>query len=937
MAAEKMWFSILGPARVWRDGDEVEISTPQHRALLTVLLIAAGRPVGMAELIDVTWGDNPPGTAVNGIHRNIGMLRRVLEPALAARETGRWLVRGGSGYRLAVDADSLDLLRFRELIEQGRAARSVDPFVEALALWQGSPGAGSGPEVRERPAAIAIDREYQAAATEAADIALISGAAERAMATVRQAADLHPLDEALQARVVLLLGSAGRQSEALEVYREVTRRLAEELGVDPGEELRAAQTQVLRQAVPSRRPAAPVPATSAPAASAPAVAPPRQLPPDLAAFVGRRAELSDASVLAAAPAGAAPVMTISAVGGMAGIGKTTLAVHWAHQVADRYPDGQLYIDLRGFGPSDQIMEPGDALAYLLTSLGMDPAKIPTGLANQTAAFRSLVWGRRMLLLLDNARDEEQIRSLLPGSPGCLVIVTSRRHLSGLVAVEGAVPITLGPLDAADARDFLGRRLGAERIARESSAVEAIVELCGGLPLALAIVAARAALRGPRIPLATLAAELQRSRGRLDAFTGPASSINVRAVFSWSYERLSDRAARMFRLLPVHPGPDAGMPTMAGLAGISMEAAAEALAELLDASLIGEGAPSRYRSHDLLRAYAAELDDEQDERPAARERLLDYYVHTAYAANRLLRPYRRPIPLDAVAPGVTVPAMDTASDALAWLACEEQALLLMVDDAVLHGFDQRAVQLTWSLHAATERVETELRLVQVGSAAAERLGDRLMMARFALGLATLYVRADDIDSAVRHFERALELNVELGDLAGQAIVHFNIVAVYERLGRYADFVGHANLALDLYRQIGDRDGELAVLSALCWAQVRLGEYRDAVDRGNELVRNLRETDDPAIRASTLDTIGWAHHRMGEYEVALAHFEESLDAMPESVMASGEAATYAHLGDTQAALGDHAAALIAWRRALELVDHNDLPMADELRAKIEANAG
>jgi DNA-binding SARP family transcriptional activator/tetratricopeptide (TPR) repeat protein len=920
----QLWFSILGPVRAWRDGHEVEMSTPQHRAVLTVLLMAAGRPVGMAELIDVTWGDSPPGTAVNGIHRNIGMLRRLLEPSLTARETGRWLVRGGGGYRMAVDARSLDLLRFRELVEQGRAARSVDLFVEALTLWQGPPGTGAGTEVRQRPAAIAIDREYQAAAGEAADIALISGTAERAMATVRQAADRYPLDEALQARVVLLLASTGRQSEALEVYRGVARRLADELGVDPGEELRAAQSQVLRQAVPSGRPTPPAP-----------VRRPAQLPPDLAVFVGRHTELSDASALTDASAGSAPAMTISTVGGMAGIGKTTLAVHWAHQVADRYPDGQLHVDLRGFDPSGQVMDPGDALAYLLTSLGTDPADIPTGLADQTAAFRSLIWGRRMLLLLDNARDEEQVRPLLPGSPGCLVIVTSRRHLSGLVAVEGAVPLALGPLDAAQAREFLGRRLGADRIAREGQAVDDIVDLCAGLPLALAIVAARAALRGPRIPLATLAAELQRSRGTLDAFTGPASSINARAVFSWSYQALSDRAAAMFRLLPVHPGPDAGVPALASLAGVPPASAAEAVAELLDANLLGEGAPSRYRSHDLLRAYAAELDDEHADRPAARERLLDYYVHSAHAANLVLRPHRRPIELDPAVPGVTVVVPDHASDAHGWLACEEQALLSVVDDAVRHGFDRRTVQLVWSLNALPARIETELNLLRIASAAVERLGDRLMTARLELGLAAVHQRAGDVDSSLRHFGRALELGVELGDLDTQAAAHVNLTMGYERLGRYADSAVHSNRALDLHRQLGDRDGELRTLAGRCWTRVRLGAYRDAIDRGQELLQSLRESDDPLIKAGLLDTIGYAHHLLGEHDVALVHLAKSLEAIPAGADPTAGATALSHIGDTRAALGHRSAALLAWQRALNLADHSNPPMADELRVKIETN--
>jgi tetratricopeptide (TPR) repeat protein len=366
----------------------------------------------------------------------------------------------------------------------------------------------------------------------------------------------------------------------------------------------------------------------------------------------------------------------------------------------------------------------------------------------------------------------------------------------------------------------------------------------------------------------------------------------------------------------------------------MESAAEAVAELLDASLLGEGAPSRYRSHDLLRAYAAGLDDEQGERPAARERLLDYYVHTAYAANRLLRPHRRPITLDPAVPGVTVPVMPSSAEAYAWLACEEQALLSMVDDTVVHRADQQTVQLVWSLSALPERVETELHLLQVASAAAERLGDQLMTARLELGLAMLYKRTYDIDSAMRHFERALELSVEAGDLDAQAIVHIYLMTAYELVGRYAEMAVHADLALELRRQLKDRDGELQSLSARCWAQVRLGEYRDAIEHGHELLQSLHETDDPWVKAATIDTIGYAHHLLGENEVALDHFENALKLAPPGADPTDKAMVLIHLGETQLALGNRTAATVAWQQALELVDHTNAPMAEELRAKLNA---
>src|SRR5690349_569780 len=454
-------FTVLGAVRAWQGEDELRLGPPQQRAVLALLLTGGGQPVSMSELVDLLWAADPPSSAANIVHRYIGALRRVLEPGLPPRAAGRWLIPHSGGYRLAADAGTLDLLRLRQLAGQAAAeeepGRAVALYLEALGLCQGR-CAGDLAAVREHPAFAAVDREYLALAGQAAEVALEAGLAAQVLPALRQAAEQDPLAEPLRARLMLLLAAAGHQAEALAVY-ETTRAA-----------LRDAHRRVLRQQVST----APVPEVRA-----------AQLPADLAAFAGRRAEVARVSALLEEPAAGA--MLIGAIDGMPGAGKTTLAVHWARLVADRFPDGQLYVNLRGLDPRGTL-EPAEALSGFLPALGMTPQQVPADLDSRAALYRSLLAGQRVLVVLDNARDEAQVRPLLPGAPGCLVIVTSRNRLTGLVASDGASLLTLDVFSRADAREALTRRLGAARVAAEPEAGEEILALSGRLPLALALVA-----------------------------------------------------------------------------------------------------------------------------------------------------------------------------------------------------------------------------------------------------------------------------------------------------------------------------------------------------------------------------------------------------------------------------------------------------------------
>ncbi|MFE9445139.1 BTAD domain-containing putative transcriptional regulator [Streptomyces sp. NPDC006602] len=609
-------FSLLGPVRAWRAGEELSLGPRQQRLILAALLAAAGRPVSLTELVGLLWDGDPPASAVNAVHRYIGALRRLLEPGLPARSSGRWLVRQAGGYLLSIDADQLDLLTFRDLVGRARTATAggdlsaaVDHYLEALGLWRGHCAEDLGTVAAVHPAFTMLDHEYAPVVCEAATAALGCGRAGAVLLPVRRAADRCPLDETLHASLVLVLAADGKQAEALMQLRDFRTRLVDELGVEPGPELRAAQEHVLRGSPASRTsvsatPAAPLSAPR-PASRAPWVVP-AQLPPDLSCFTGREQALAQARDAAHR---AGDGLRILAIDGIPGVGKSAFAVHFAHQVAADFPDGQLYMDLGGFAPTAEPLRPGDVLYAFLESLGVDRNQIPASPEARSALFRSVLSGRRVLVVLDNAFDVDQVRPLLPGTTACMVVVTSRRRLIGLAAAHGARLLALDtPLTAEATAGFL-RRVGPTHPTPDPAAVEEIVARCGRLPLALAVVAARAVSR-PEQPLTRLAAELAATQGTLDGFNDFDEGNGLREVFSWSYRRLGTEARRVLSLLPLVPShrtADITTAALADLVGMSWGAAAATAGELVHARLLDVRKGDRYSAHSLVLAYAAELD------------------------------------------------------------------------------------------------------------------------------------------------------------------------------------------------------------------------------------------------------------------------------------------------------------------------------------------
>jgi tetratricopeptide (TPR) repeat protein/transcriptional regulator with XRE-family HTH domain len=664
---------------------------------------------------------------------------------------------------------------------------------------------------------------------------------------------------------------------------------------------------------------------------------PRQLPAAVPRFVGRAAELRALTRILDQPGTGGPgTVMISAIGGAAGVGKTSLALHWAHQVVGRFGDGQLYVNLRGFGPSGSPVTPAEAIRAFLDALGVPPAQIPPAPAAQAGLYRSLLADKRMLIVADNARDEQQVRPLLPASPASLVLVTSRSQLSGLAA-DGARLISLDVLSHGEAVQMLATLLGTTRAVAEYGAVHRIASWCACLPLALAIAAARAAAR-PRFPLTALAGELATSARRLDALDTGDPDSSVRAVFSWSYRQLSGPAAQMFRLLGIHPGPDIGVCAAASLAAMSEPGAHRLLGELARAHLVTEHLPGRYALHDLLRAYAVERAQHTGNDTGRREatgRVLDHYLHTAASAALLLEPCKEPVVLAPARPGAGREQLADHHEALAWFDAEHQVLLAVLACAAGSGFDAHTWQLAWAmatLQRARGRWQEWAATQHTALAAAARLGDAAAQATSCRLLANAFVNLGDHDQAHRYFARSLTLYQRLGDRLGEAKVHQNLGNLAELQGRYRHALEHSERALRFFHAIGDKANEATALNEVGWYHGLLGDYEHVRVLCRRALAINAEVGDPWLEGAAWDSLGYAEHHLGNLTEAAACYRRAIAIMRESGARFAEAHTLTHLGDARQAAGELAQAKEAWQEALAILEDLHYPHVGQVRAKI-----
>jgi DNA-binding SARP family transcriptional activator len=720
-----MRFAVLGRLQVISDdGTEVRVRQPKQRAMLTVLLLHANQELSVSRLTESLWEHDGQALSVGALRTQVWALRKLLA-ADNRLHTGDY-----GGYRLEIRPGELDAAEFGRLAGQGRHALragdlpgAVSFLTQALALW-------AEPALADVPATLAMGPVARRLLDERA---VARDLLTEARLGLGQHADLIPelragtaadsANERLWQQLMLALHRAGRTGDALAAYQQARTSMKAELGLEPGHDLQQLHRRILTND--------PVLAASGPAqVTRPPFPPdysrPRQLPPPVPDFVGRSAELGELTALPDAPAGRGTTM-IAAISGPAGVGKTALAVHWAHQAAGSFPDGHLYLNLDGFGPGGRPVTQETAVSRVLEALQVPTARIPSSLDGRVGLYRTLFAERRMLIVLDNARDAEQVRPLLPGGTGNMVLVTSRSSLAGLVALDGARAIPLDVLTEPEARRMVAQRLGPDRAAADPAATGQLIDACARLPLALAIATALIATR-PAQSLTSVIGGLASDAGRLDALNTGEATTDLRAVFDWSYRALSPASARMFRLLAEHPGPDIGVAVAASLTGLPPGQATDALTELSHLHLIDEPAPGRFGLHDLLRLYAAEMlgaHDSAAERRAAGRRMLDYYLRTAWAAALAISPPRKALDLGPAVAGASPEDLADSGEATAWLKAEHQVLMRVIGYAADHGFDACAWQLPWALNEFLDRGghwPDFAASQEVALAAAARLGD-----------------------------------------------------------------------------------------------------------------------------------------------------------------------------------------------------------------------
>jgi DNA-binding SARP family transcriptional activator len=934
-------FGLLGEIEAHLDGRALDLGPARQRCVLAALLVDANRSVPVEQLMDRVWADRKPQRAREVLYSYLSRLRHALAGA-----TDMNIGRQPAGYVLTVEPTAIDLHRFHRLLAQARAAGddedTADLLKQALGLWRGEAFA-----TLDSPWINAIrdslNRERWAAELDRNDLALRRGQHAALLAELAARSAMSPLDERLASQLILALYRCGRQADALSCYEEMRRRLATELGVDPSPPLQRLHHQILTVDPTLAAP----PLVVERSGSAAGCSIPRQLPASPQSFTGRTHELDQLDAILDVAGRQPTAVIISAVSGTAGVGKTALAVHWAHRVADHFTDGQLYVNLRGFDPTGAVMDPAAAIRGFLDALAVPPQRIPADPDAQAALYRSLLAGRRMLVVLDNARTPDQVRPLLPGSPGCLVLVTSRDRLSGLVAANGAHPLTLDLLTPEEAWQLLDARLGTARVAAQPATVDDIISSCARLPLALAIVAARAAAL-PHFPLHALAAELHDARDRLDALADTDPSSDVRAVFSWSYLRLSDEAARLFRLLGLAPGPDISTAAAASLVGLPSHQVRLLLVELTRANLVNEHVPGRYAFHDLLRVYATErahAHDSHIDRRTAIGRLLDHYLHTALSSARtesLSNPHSASITAAPPLAGVTPLDLADAGQAAAWFAAEHAVLLAAVSEAASTGFGIHVWQLAVTLTNFMNRrgYWHDQIVLQRAAIDAVPLADRPEQAhtRRRLGraydyLAIAYEHLGRYDDALVCLQEALDLFGDLGDLGDQAGAHIHLAWLSGMRGSRQAAMDHLRQAVNLHPPAGPPVGSADALNTACTRHPHLDEHQQIIVLCLKALALTQENGDRDSQARMWFGLGVSHDRLGHQAQAVACYEQALDLCRMVGDRYLEADTLTHLGDAHHAVGEHEAARAAWQHSLFILDQLDHPDVEEVRTRLE----
>ncbi|WP_017596067.1 AfsR/SARP family transcriptional regulator [Nocardiopsis potens] len=911
-----MRFLILGTVGAEHRGRHVRPAGGKQAKALALLVFEAGRWVPARRFVDVLWEDDPPATVLRQAQNTVARLRRFLSDL-----GGDPIERSGLGYRLRTE--ETDLHHFLRGVERARAARPGDPLGaaehlhEALGHWRGPAFADLGGNWFEAAAA-RLNEQRRAAVEALNDAELAAGVTGPVAIRARRLLDADPYRQSAAAQLMAALHGEGRGPEALEVYDRVRTRLADELGLDPDPVLREAQQRILAGEARTARAAA----NTAPA----------QLPAEAGRRCGRDTAMAELDrLLDRAPE--AP--RIAALSGAAGVGKSFLALAWAHRARHRFPDGQLYVDLLGFGPCGAPLDPAEALHRFLIAFGVHAQAVPVDPGAREAMYRTLIAERRVLVVLDNAVDTAQVLPLLPGTPASAVVVTSRRSMPDLAARRGAMQVRLEVFDRDESRELLNSRLGDRRVADGREAAERIAAACGGLPLALAMVAARAATE-PRFPLGVFADRLQEDP--LEEFGSDDPGGDVRTVLSWSYRELTPEAARLFRLMGLHPGPSLSAEAAASMSALPLRRARALLRELAAVHLVAEPSPGRYAAHDLLAAYALEkteaVDGESD-RAAAVRRLLDHCLGTALKASALLDPPRRPPPAPAPDRDAPPAPLDGPDEALDWVRTELPALTALAERAEEDGMDAYAAALGWALTAPLQRLarwDIGLALQRRVARAARRSALREYGIDAETDTAAFLFSSGDFDAAQRHLERAAELCDPGRDQWRMARIGYRGAVVLNEVGRHEEALKHAEDAHRLFEEIGDDHGRADALNAMGWLHAELGRLDEAMERCRESLSLSEEIGAHSTEASVIDTIGHVLRLQGRGREAADAFRRAAEVSRRIGFRSNRVSSLEHLGETLHALGDDALAREAWQEALAMAEDTREYLADRIRAKL-----
>ncbi len=960
-----MRFRLLGPLEIRAGEDWRGIGAPKWRSVLATLLIHPGQIVSADTLINEVWGDAPPARAANLISIYVLRLRRLM-----ADEDSRLLVTRAPGYQLVLTPSDTDALVFEAMVRDGRRAFAAgDPagaarqLTEALALWHGPPLADVPPTPLVEAEAERLSELHLGAIELRITAEVAGGDHAQAVAEIRRLLVDHPLREGLWLLLMQALDGAGRHAEALEVYGRARDAISEQLGVDPGTELRQFHAELLAKdsAAPAGiisagtvaaqpRSSEPGPASPAPdpqraagrpgRGSRPAGPSPEQLPADVADFTGRDEQVKRlCDLLAGAGPGASSdpgAVRIAVVAGAGGLGKTSLAVHAAHRVRRKFGDGQLYVDLLGATPNP--LPAGDVLARFLRDLGVDGRDVPVDEAERAARYRTALARRRMLVVLDNARDAAQVRPLLPGTASSAVLVTTRSRMPDLASTK---LVDLNVLDDDEALKLFIKVVGEERPAAEPEATAELLEACAGLPLAIRICAARLATRSGWT-IQTMADRLRDVHRRLDEMR--AGDLAVRASFQVSFASLpasTDKQgidpAHAFCLLGLWHGASISSAAAAPLFGTPEYSAEDALEVLVDTHLLESVATDRYRFHDLLRVYAAERAEvglSPAERDAAISRLLGWYMRTADAAASAVSPHRYNVPLDAVGDAAPPLGFAAADDALAWYDSERANLVAATRQAaaVLPEIAWRLPAPLFAIFDARGNWADCIGTHRIALDSARQVGNRLGEAWILNNLGEALGITGDSE-AIGCLEQALAIRRETGDRTGEAQAANNLADAYRSLGRTEEALDLLRRALDLNREVGYRFGEGIAL-------VNLGDVLLNLNRPEEAIEYLQQARRTFAEIGNADGTGYAFHWLGCCYAAAGRDAEALDCFQQALTSHQiagnrrrQAVTLRFLGRAQARCGHPAEARESWAQSAVIFDDlGDSTQAAQVRAEM-----